>query len=106
MFLCFLFIGTVPKRSSLFTYDSKYLLDTYSLLPNPNPAFVPAFSLPEIPDDSLVEEMMKICSGEGAQFCKYDTLATQSLTMGNATLRAYNDHLAIIEALEPGTMCN
>uniref|UniRef100_A0A3Q1HH93 Uncharacterized protein n=1 Tax=Anabas testudineus TaxID=64144 RepID=A0A3Q1HH93_ANATE len=91
--------------SSLFTYDSKYLLDTYSLLPNPNPAFVPAFSLPEIPDDSLVEEMMKICSGEGAQFCKYDTLATQSLTMGNATLRAYNDHLAIIEALEPVVSC-
>lgn len=95
--------GNIPKESSLFTYDSKYLLDSYRFQSNHSSAFVPVFSLPDIPDDALVEDMMKICCGEGAQFCRYDTLTTRSITMGNATLRAYSDHRALLEALQPGT---
>ncbi|KAK2838016.1 hypothetical protein Q5P01_015228 [Channa striata] len=82
----------VPKKTSLFTYDSKYLLDTYSGPPSHDPTFVPVLSLPEIPDDR-------------AHFCKYDTLSTQSLTIGNATLRVYKDHQALMTALEPVVSC-
>lgn len=96
---------SISKESSLFTYDSKYLLDTYGFPPSHNPAFVPAFSLPVIPDNPLVEDMLKICFGEGAQFCKYDTLTTRSLTVGNATLSAYKNHRALMEALEPVVTC-
>lgn len=102
---CVLFssTGSISNKSSLFTYDSKDLLDTY-FPPSHKPAFVPAFSLPERPDDPLVADMLKLCFGEGAKFCKYDTLTTRSLTMGNATLRAYQSHQALMETLEPGTM--
>uniref|UniRef100_UPI0009B4DD95 sushi domain-containing protein 2 n=1 Tax=Monopterus albus TaxID=43700 RepID=UPI0009B4DD95 len=96
---------SISKESSLFTYDSKYLLDTYGFPPSHNPAFVPAFSLPVIPDNPLVEDMLKICFGEGAQFCKYDTLTTRRLTVGNATLSAYKNHRALMEALEPVVTC-
>ncbi|XP_070759880.1 sushi domain-containing protein 2 [Enoplosus armatus] len=95
----------IPKKSSLFTYDSKNLLDTYYFPPSYDPAFVPAFSLPERPDDPLVADMLTVCFGEGAKFCKYDTLTTQSLTMGKATLRAYQNHRALMAALEPVVSC-
>ncbi|XP_034548771.1 sushi domain-containing protein 2 [Notolabrus celidotus] len=95
----------ISKTSSLFTYDSEYLLDTYYFPPSHDPAFVPAFSLPERPDDPLVADMLRMCSGEGAEFCKYDTLTTRSLEMGNATLRAYRSHRALMEDLEPVSSC-
>ncbi|GAA6218625.1 sushi domain-containing protein 2-like [Lates japonicus] len=93
----------ISKKSSLFTYDSKYLLDTFP--PNHDPAFVPAFSLPETPDDPLVADMLSMCSGEGEHFCKYDTLTTGSLAVGNATLRAFQNHQALMEALQPVVSC-
>uniref|UniRef100_A0A8D0DEN9 Sushi domain containing 2 n=1 Tax=Sander lucioperca TaxID=283035 RepID=A0A8D0DEN9_SANLU len=95
----------ISKKSSLFTYDSTYLLDTYYFPPSHDHTFVPAFSQPERPDDPLVADTLTICVGEGAKFCKYDTLTTRSLTMGNATLRAYQNHLALIKALEPVVSC-
>ncbi|CAJ1069461.1 sushi domain-containing protein 2 [Xyrichtys novacula] len=95
----------ISKASSLFTYDSKYLLDNYYFPPSLDPAFVPAFSLPERPDDPLVADMLMMCFGEGAEFCKYDTLTTRSLAVGNATLRVYQNYQARMEALEPVSSC-
>ncbi|TKS78565.1 Sushi domain-containing protein 2 [Collichthys lucidus] len=95
----------ISKESSLFAYDSKYLLDTYFFPPSHDPAFVPAFSLPEGSDDPLVADMLKICFGEGATFCKYDTLTTRSLKVGNATLRAYQNYQTQMAALEPVVSC-
>ncbi|XP_047446815.1 sushi domain-containing protein 2 [Mugil cephalus] len=95
----------ISNASSLFTYDSNYLVDAYSLQPRHDPAFVPAFSLPEGPDDPLVADMLTMCSGEGAHFCKYDTLTTRSLAMGNATLRAFQNHQALTENLKPVVSC-
>lgn len=100
----FLSTGSISKNSSLFTYDSEQFLDTYYLPPCHDPAFIPAFTLPEEPDDLLVADMLTMCFGEGAEFCRYDTLTTRSLAMGNATLRAYRDYQARVAALEPGTM--
>ncbi|XP_070821377.1 sushi domain-containing protein 2 [Chaetodon trifascialis] len=95
----------ISKKSSLFTYDSEYLLDNYYFPPSRDPVFIPAFSLPEGPDDPLVADMLRVCFGEGAKFCEYDTLTTRSLTMGNATLRAYQNHRAQTAALEPVVSC-
>ncbi|KAM7415698.1 hypothetical protein PAMA_017976 [Pampus argenteus] len=95
----------VSKKSSLFTYDSKYLLDTYCFPPTHDPAFVPVFSQPESPNDPLVADMLRMCFGEGAELCKYDTLSTRSLAMGNATLRAFQSHRVILEVLEPVVSC-
>lgn len=95
----------ISKNSSLFTYDSKYLLDTYYFPPSHDPAFVPPFSQPERPDDPLVADMLRMCFGKGAKFCKYDTLSTRSLAIGNATLRAFQNHQVLMEALEPVVSC-
>uniref|UniRef100_A0A669E6H5 Kringle containing transmembrane protein 1 n=1 Tax=Oreochromis niloticus TaxID=8128 RepID=A0A669E6H5_ORENI len=95
----------ISKNSSLFTYDSEHLLDMYNIPPSHDPTFVPAFSLPESLDDPLVAEMLTMCYGEGAQFCKYDTLTTRDLTVGNATLKAYQKHQALLHALKPVVSC-
>lgn len=54
-------------------------------------------------DDPLVADMLSMCLGEGEQFCKHDTLISQSLAVGNATLKAHQHHRALMEALKPGT---
>ncbi|XP_061586545.1 sushi domain-containing protein 2 [Cololabis saira] len=95
----------ISKTSSLFTYDTNYLLDSYWFPPSHDPAFVPAFALPESPDDPLVADMLSVCSGEGAQLCKHDTLITRSLARGNAVLKAYQRHRALVSALEPVVSC-
>ncbi|KAJ0067886.1 hypothetical protein NL108_011656, partial [Boleophthalmus pectinirostris] len=88
----------ISQTSSLFTYDSTYLLETYH---TPGAAFVPVFSPPEDPDDPLVTSMSTLCSGDGALFCKYDTLLTGSLLMGNSTLMAFHRHLDLVKDLKP-----
>ncbi|XP_015258358.1 PREDICTED: sushi domain-containing protein 2-like isoform X2 [Cyprinodon variegatus] len=95
----------ISKMSSLFTYDSQYLLDSYFFPSSHDTAFVPAFPLPLKPDDPLVADMLLMCLGEGAQFCIHDTLISESLAVGNATLRAHQHHQDLMEALEPVVSC-
>ncbi|KAM4579563.1 sushi domain-containing protein 2 [Fundulus diaphanus] len=95
----------ISKMSSLFTYDSHYLLDSYFFPSSHDAAFVPAFSLPVKHDDPLVADMLSMCLGEGAQFCIHDTLISRSLAVGNATLKAHQHHQALIEALQPVVSC-
>uniref|UniRef100_A0A4W5LHF4 Sushi domain-containing protein n=1 Tax=Hucho hucho TaxID=62062 RepID=A0A4W5LHF4_9TELE len=49
--------------------------------------------------------MLKMCFGEGAQFCKYDTLTTCSLAVGNATLQSFQSHKALMRDLESVVSC-
>lgn len=95
--------GNISKTSSLFTYDSDDLLDSYYFPPSHDSTFVPAFTPPETPDDPLVADMRAACVGEGAEFCEHDTLVTRSLEKGNASLWAYRGHRTLRRALEPGT---
>uniref|UniRef100_A0A087Y8R0 Sushi domain containing 2 n=1 Tax=Poecilia formosa TaxID=48698 RepID=A0A087Y8R0_POEFO len=95
----------ISNMSSLFTYDSHYLLDSYFFPLSHDPAFVPAFSLPLKPDDPLAADMLSMCLGEGAHFCIHDTLISRSLAVGNATLRAHQHHQALMEALKPVVSC-
>lgn len=78
-------------------------MDNYHSLPSHHAAFVPAFSLPETPDDPLVADVLTTCVGAGAEFCKYDALAARSVAVGNATLGAYQSLMSLKEALQPGT---
>ncbi|KAM9393861.1 sushi domain-containing protein 2 [Pholidichthys leucotaenia] len=96
----------ISKKSSLFTYDSPYLLEAYFMQPSHDPTFVPAFSLLETPDDPLLEDILTLCIGDGAQFCNYDALTTWSLKMGNATLRAHQSHQDLMKALKPVVSCD
>uniref|UniRef100_A0AAY4B758 Sushi domain containing 2 n=1 Tax=Denticeps clupeoides TaxID=299321 RepID=A0AAY4B758_9TELE len=83
----------ILNESSLFTYDSAFLLDTYFYAPKHNPYFRPVFELPIM------------CSGKGSQFCKYDTLVSRSADLGNATRHSFNSHMSVVVALEPVVSC-
>lgn len=72
VYLSFCLTGAVNNESALFTYDSEYLLDAYNYAPRHDVSFIPVFSVPENPDDPLANQASELCSGEGAQFCRYD----------------------------------
>lgn len=95
----------ITNETSLFTYDTNHLLNEYYYAPKHDPSFIPNFSMTEDPEDPLVEATLKLCSGDGADFCKYDTLSMRSLEQGNATLRAYRSHTDTQTALEPVQSC-
>ena len=63
--------GAILNTSSLFTYDSEHLLNTYLRAPKHDPDFNPAFSAPEDPGDALLVQASKLCSGEGSTYCRY-----------------------------------
>lgn len=95
----------ITNETSLFTYDSTYLLNEYYYAPRHDPSFIPNFSVTEDPEDPLLEPALNLCAGEGASFCKYDALSMRSLEQGNATLLAYRGHTSTKRALEPVQSC-
>lgn len=62
--------GAISNASALFTYDSKDLLDTYYHAQRHDEDFLPVFSVPEDPNDSLANSASTICTGEGSDFCR------------------------------------
>ncbi|KAM8866408.1 LOW QUALITY PROTEIN: sushi domain-containing protein 2 [Synchiropus picturatus] len=96
---------SISKDSSLFTYDSEFLLSSYHRPPSHDPTFVPDFAPAQDPGDPLVSAMLLMCSGAGADFCQYDTLMTRRLEAGNATLRFYQTHRRLVKDLETVVSC-
>ncbi|XP_062874298.1 sushi domain-containing protein 2 [Trichomycterus rosablanca] len=95
----------IRNESSLFTYDSERLLTEYLFSPKHDPSFIPIFSPSEDPSDPLLGPVLEMCVGHGAQFCKYDTLSTRSLELGNDTLRSVRTHTATVHDLRPVLSC-
>ncbi|KAM3874287.1 sushi domain-containing protein 2-like [Diretmus argenteus] len=95
----------ISNETSLFTYDSEYLLDTYLHAAGHDSSFVPVFSIPDNPDDPLANEASEICSGEGSLYCRYDILVGRSLRLGNATKVSFQSHIFLVEDLEPVVSC-
>uniref|UniRef100_A0A667ZR99 Sushi domain containing 2 n=1 Tax=Myripristis murdjan TaxID=586833 RepID=A0A667ZR99_9TELE len=80
----------ISNESSLFTYDSEYLLDTYFYAPRHDSSFVPV-SFPNLLSLPL--------------HCRYDILVARSLRLGNATRVSYQSHISLVEDLEPVVSC-
>ncbi|XP_075946246.1 sushi domain-containing protein 2-like [Anarhichas minor] len=95
----------ISNQSALFTYDSEHLLNTYYYAPRHNDTFVPVFSVPESPDDPLANQTHEICTGEGAQYCRYDILVGRSPRMGNATKVSFQSHISLVEDLKQVISC-
>ncbi|XP_067861780.1 sushi domain-containing protein 2 [Heptranchias perlo] len=93
----------IENKSSLFTYDSQFLLDNYLHAPKHDPAFTPIFYVTDDPGDPLYAEMSALCQGD--TFCRFDTLVTKSLQVGNATKVSYESYATLIESLEPVAAC-
>ncbi|KAK9532590.1 hypothetical protein VZT92_009967 [Zoarces viviparus] len=95
----------VSNHSALFTYDSEHLLNTYYYAPRHDHTFVPVFVVPESPDDPLANQAHEICTGEGAQYCRYDILVGRSPRMGNATKASFQSHISLVEDLKQVISC-
>ncbi|KAL0965648.1 hypothetical protein UPYG_G00283940 [Umbra pygmaea] len=96
---------SIANASTLFTYDSEYLLNTYLHAPKHDASFHPVFSIPEDPHDPFVNQTSELCSGQGSEYCRYDTLITHSLEMGRATRVSVQSHLSIVEDLKSVVSC-
>uniref|UniRef100_UPI00398E6F94 sushi domain-containing protein 2 isoform X1 n=2 Tax=Pristiophorus japonicus TaxID=55135 RepID=UPI00398E6F94 len=93
----------IENKSSLFTYDSQFLLDNYLHAPKHDPDFTPVFSVADNPKDPLYADMSALCQGD--KFCRFDTLVTKSLQVGNATKVSYESYATLMKSLEPVTSC-
>ncbi|XP_051888087.1 sushi domain-containing protein 2 [Pristis pectinata] len=93
----------IENKSSLFTYDSQFLLDNYLHAPKHDPAFTPVFHVLDNPANPLYTKMIALCQGN--EFCRFDTLVTKSLQVGNATKLSYLNYRTLVESLEPVTSC-
>ncbi|KAK1159962.1 sushi domain-containing protein 2-like isoform X1 [Acipenser oxyrinchus oxyrinchus] len=93
----------ISNETSLFTYDTADLLNTYFYAEKHDPAFVPVYSVIENPDDPLYGEMSKLCGQD--PFCKFDTMTMKNLATGNATKISFQSHVSLVKDLEPVLSC-
>lgn len=92
--------GAIENGTSLFTYDTKFLLDSFFYGDKHNASFLPVFSPHEDPADPLLEEMVSRCGSD--PFCRFDVLTTRNLQVGSSTRLSHQNHKLLVEHLEPG----
>lgn len=95
--------GAVENASSLFTYDSRLLVNNFLYRPKHDPTFQPLFPEEITPSPSQVIEAAELCGDN--HFCSFDVAATGSLSVGNATRLAYQLHQHRVQSLQPGKGC-
>ncbi|XP_066834877.1 sushi domain-containing protein 2 isoform X3 [Anser cygnoides] len=93
----------VENGTSLFTYDTEFLLNNFFYGEKHNTSFLPVFFPYEDPADPLVKEMVLVC--ESDPFCRFDVLTTRSLQVGNFTRLSHQNHKQLVENLKPVISC-
>ncbi|XP_071618915.1 sushi domain-containing protein 2 isoform X2 [Heliangelus exortis] len=93
----------VENGTSLFTYDTEFLLKNFFYEGKHNASFQPVFFPHEDPADPLVKEMVSLC--ESDPFCRFDVLTTRSLQVGNSTRLSHQYHKLLTENLGPVISC-
>ncbi|XP_069475274.1 uncharacterized protein [Ambystoma mexicanum] len=92
---------SVTEETSLFTYDSQSLIESYRS--KHDTSFVPVFTAEEDPDDPLTGPMHQLCGSD--PFCTFDVLTTKSLEVGNATKVSHLSHQKRAGSLTPVVSC-
>ncbi|KAK4813058.1 hypothetical protein QYF61_007560, partial [Mycteria americana] len=93
----------VENGTSLFTYDTEFLVNNFFYGEKHNASFLPVFFPYEDPADPLVKEMVLLCDSD--PFCRFDVLTTRSLQVGNSTRLSHQKHKLLVENLEPVISC-
>ncbi|KAM6155565.1 sushi domain-containing protein 2 [Rhynchocyon petersi] len=96
----------VRNESSLFTYDSRFLVNNFLFRPKHDPTYVPLFPneiQASSPLAQLAQEAATFC--ENDPFCSFDVVATGDLSVGNATKAAHQLHLRRVQNLKPVVSC-
>lgn len=94
--------GAVDNTSSLLTYDSQFLVQNFLERPKHDPDFRPLFPNETTLSPGQAEEVTRLCGDD--QFCRFDVLATGSLSVGNATRAAHQQHWSLVQSLQPGEL--
>ncbi|XP_063159217.1 sushi domain-containing protein 2 isoform X2 [Candoia aspera] len=93
----------ITNETSLFTYDTQYLLHNFSHGPKHHSSFVPLFSPPEDSDETLMQQVALVCQAD--PFCRFDVLTTRDLAVGNITKLSHQNFRQLQENLRPVTSC-
>uniref|UniRef100_A0A4W3HPH9 Sushi domain containing 2 n=1 Tax=Callorhinchus milii TaxID=7868 RepID=A0A4W3HPH9_CALMI len=94
----------IENETSLFTYDSEFLLDNYYHAPKHDPDFSPVFTPGRASEnDSLHSKTVELCQGDA--FCKFDTLVTGNFQVGNATKFFHENYNKLVGSLEQVIAC-
>ncbi|XP_013227682.3 sushi domain-containing protein 2 [Columba livia] len=93
----------VENGTSLFTYDTEFLLNNFFYEKKHNASFLPVFFPYEDPADPLVKEMHSLCDSD--PFCRFDVLTTRSLQVGSSTKLSHQNRKLLVENLQPVISC-
>ncbi|KAM8797748.1 kremen protein 1 [Eudromia elegans] len=93
----------VENGTSLFTYDTEFLLNDFFFGEKHNSSFLPVFFPYEDPADPLMKDMVLLCDSD--PFCKFDVLTTRSLQVGNSTKLSHQNHKWLVESLKSVISC-
>ncbi|XP_014109212.1 PREDICTED: sushi domain-containing protein 2 [Pseudopodoces humilis] len=93
----------IENGTSLFTYDTEFLLNSFFHGEKHNASFLPVFTPYEDPADPLVKEMLSLCGSD--PFCRFDVLTTRSPQVGNSTRLSHQNHKLLVEHLKPVISC-
>ncbi|XP_062446217.1 sushi domain-containing protein 2 [Rhea pennata] len=94
---------TVENGTSLFTYDTEFLLNNFFYGEKHNSSFLPVFFPYEDPADPLVKAMVLLCDSD--PFCRFDVLTTRSLQVGHSTRLSHQNHKWLVESLKSVVSC-
>lgn len=92
--------GAVSNASSLFTYDSRPLVNQFLIGPKHDPNFKPLFPDETTLSPSQAEDLARLC--ESDHFCVLDVISTGDPSVGNATRIAHQLHQNRLKSLQPG----
>uniref|UniRef100_A0A8C6Z6W7 Sushi domain containing 2 n=1 Tax=Nothoprocta perdicaria TaxID=30464 RepID=A0A8C6Z6W7_NOTPE len=93
----------VENGTSLFTYDTEFLLNNFFFVEKHNSSFLPVFFPYEDSADPLMKDMVLLCDSD--PFCKFDVLTTRSLQVGNSTKLSHQNHKWLVESLKSVISC-
>ncbi|XP_066483592.1 sushi domain-containing protein 2 [Tiliqua scincoides] len=93
----------IRNGTSLFTYDTEYLLRHFFFGPKHSPYFVPVFVPTGDPTSPLFQQMDALCQADA--FCRFDVLATGDLMVGNNTKSAHQDYKHLKDNLQTVVSC-
>ncbi|XP_049475084.1 sushi domain-containing protein 2 [Panthera uncia] len=93
----------VENTSSLLTYDSWFLVNNFLYQPKHDHTFQPLFPEETTPNPSQATEAAELCGDN--HFCRFDVMATGSLSVGNATRMAHQWHQHRVQSLKPVRSC-
>ncbi|XP_032745124.1 sushi domain-containing protein 2 [Rattus rattus] len=93
----------VSNASSLFTYDSRPLVNQFLNGPKHDPNFKPLFPDETTLSPSQAEDLARLC--ESDHFCVLDVISTGDPSVGNATRIAHQLHQNRLKSLQPVVSC-